>query len=849
MSQPQSARNTEANEFNACWALIEQALTDIHNRDAGKLSFEQLYRASYKIVLKKRGGELYERVSDFEQRWFDERVIPPIKDLLSNNNLISLAVGELPGTTANERRQMAEKFIKGLRDSWERHTQAMNMIADVLMYLDRGYATDTKRPSIYTTTIGLYRDHILLSLVETTTNQSRLIDVVNRVIIGLVNMERGEDLIDKNMIRRCLFMLEELYEMDDDPNAKKLYETQFEPFYLEKSQMFYAEEADKLKDQANASTWLRHTRKRLKEEEERCETTVSQQTTQKIIKVVEDSLIKKHLEAFLLLPGSGIKAMVDNDLFEDLTILYLLASRVEGGKEQLKNNMQKHVVALGLEIEKVLKETDFSAPQGAADGEEGAGAEKAKSQSPSNAAQQTAAAVKWVDDVLQLKGKFDRILSQCFNADPMLESALTRSFSDFINMFDRSSEYVSLFIDDNLKRGIRGKTEAEVDETLDRAITLIRYVQAKDMFERYYQKHLARRLLHGKSESQDAEKQMISRMKQEVGNHFTKKFEGMFTDMDTSRDLTSGYRTHIRDLGDVDRKNVDLGIHVLTKINWPQDVTSKSVQADDGSQIQCNFPQEIRHLQQSFLKYYLKERNGRVLTWNASAGTAEIKCVFPKVPGKETGPLSKERRYELTVSTHGMIILLLFNDLADGESLSYDEIQAKTNILPNELSRALASLSLAPKSRVLVKNPATKTVKSGDSFKFNNQFASKAVKIKAPIVNATSKVEDEDERKETEKKNDQTRSHVVDAAIVRIMKYVHPITSLIVPSILTILSLPSRQRKELAHNLLITEIVTQLAGRFKPELPLIKKQIEDLINREYLERAEVTSQPAYRYLA
>lgn len=57
----------------------------------------------------------------------------------------------------------------------------------------------------------------------------------------------------------------------------------------------------------------------------------------------------------------------------------------------------------------------------------------------------------------------------------------------------------------------------------------------------------------------------------------------------------------------------------------------------------------------------------------------------------------------------------------------------------------------------------------------------------------------------------------------------------------------SRQRKQLSHTQLTTEVITQLAGRFKPDISLIKKRIEDLLVREYLERVEGES--AYRYLA
>jgi cullin 3 len=58
-----------------------------------------------------------------------------------------------------------------------------------------------------------------------------------------------------------------------------------------------------------------------------------------------------------------------------------------------------------------------------------------------------------------------------------------------------------------------------------------------------------------------------------------------------------------------------------------------------------------------------------------------------------------------------------------------------------------------------------------------------------------------------------------------------------------------RQRKELSHTGLINEIIQQLSPSFKPEVPMMKRRIEDLIAREYLERVDDSSPPTYRYLA
>jgi cullin 3 len=759
------------------WDILRSALREIHEKNASKLSFEQLYRASYKIVLKKQGDKLYDRVKEYEEQWFGSQVMPAIRKLITNNLINTTVGGGVAGTTANERRITGEEFLKGLKASWEDHNTVMNMTTDVLMYMDRVYCADNRKPSIFTTAMGLFRDHILRSRLVSADSELTTFDILNSVILDQIYMERGGDVINRHLIRSCVYMLEGLYETDEENEHEKLYLTVFEIEFLKASRIFYQNESANLLREADASTWLRQTKRRFAEEEARCQTTISLLTAPKIARVLEDTMIREHLQDFLAMEGSGIKAMIENDRYADLTLLYQHISRVDPSKEPLKNALQTRVVDLGSEINKTILNTDFSAapePQ-PEEGEAAAeGNEKPKATKLSAAARQTAAAIKWVDLVLQLKDKFDNMWKKCFDEDLILQTALTKSFSDFINLFPRCSEYVSLFIDDNLKRGIKGKTETEIDEVLDKATMLLRYIQDKDMFERYYKKHLARRLLHDKSESADVEKQMISRMKLEIGNSFTNKLEGMFKDMAMSDDLTAAYRNHISNLGDIDLKQIDLGARILTSNYWPMEsMGGGATIGEDGNRQTCTWPSEIQALQDSFKAFYLRERNGRMLTWLGFLGSADIRCIFPKIPGKE-GVLGRERRHEINVPTYGMVVLLLFNDLADGEYLSFEEIQQRTNIPQQNLIHILHTLAVLPKCRVLRKHPANKDPpKPGDKFCFNESFTSKSVKIKAPVISGSvNKVEGEEERKDTEDRNDEHRGNVIDTVIVRIMKLV-----------------------------------------------------------------------------
>lgn len=126
-----------------------------------------------------------------------------------------------------------------------------------------------------------------------------------------------------------------------------------------------------------------------------------------------------------------------------------------------------------------------------------------------------------------------------------------QAFETFINQQPRAPEFTSLFIDENLKKGLKGKTDDEVEDVLGKTITVFRYLTKKDEFELYYKTHLAKRLLNNRSVSDDAERGMLAKLKIECGYQFTQKLEGMFHDMRISTDTMDAYKSHVRKLATV----------------------------------------------------------------------------------------------------------------------------------------------------------------------------------------------------------------------------------------------------------------------------------------------------------
>nr|POE48122.1 isoform 3 of cullin-3 [Quercus suber] len=666
--------------------------------------------------------------------------------------------------------------------------------------------------------MGLFRDQILRAPARS--GLPPVLEFLTRIILDHIQMDRDGEPIDQYLIKSNVYMLEGLYDSDQEVEDEKLYLQSFEEVFLQTSAEFYKQEGERLLRDSDAGEYCRQTRRRLAEESDRCRSALSESTTAKLQHVVEEELIRHKMKSLIEME-SGVNHMVENEQMDELNLIFDLESRVDPRKPELTKAMQKIITSMGTNINNAALEVSVTGQKAGAVGEEQEdGNKKAGAAKATN--QQTTAALTWVEDILQLRDRFDNICAVAFASDQTVSTAINRSMADVINAFARSSEYISLFIDDNMKKGIKNKSETEIDGTLEKAITVLRFLMDKDIFETYYKKHLCKRLILNKSQSVDVEKQMISRMKIELGNSFTLKLEAMFRDMTLSEDLTAGYQSHVVKLGDADPRRTELSIKVLTSMTWPLEAFRSGQESEQpDSRQQIVYPAPIQRIKLGFESFYQQKHSGRKLTWQSNMGDADMKATFPRSKG------GKPRTHEINCSTYAMLILLLFNDLPADQSLSLEEIQAQTNIPMNALTRNLQSLAVAPKTRFLSKQPMSRDVKTGDRFSFNDSFKSDFVRIKVNVVSAGNKVEGDTERKETEKKNNDSRGFAIEAAVVRIMK----------------------SRKELSHTNLIAETTSQLTAQFKPDFNMIKKRIESLIEREYLERIEDAPVPSYRYLA
>ena len=125
-------------------------------------------------------------------------------------------------------------------------------------------------------------------------------------------------------------------------------------------------------------------------------------------------------------------------------------------------------------------------------------------------------------NLLDIKKLFDRYLIQteAFGGGIVFELALKNDFAHFVNLNNSISEFLLLYIDEKLRKGQKMLSESVWMPMLDEVIMLFKFVLDKDIFEGFYRKHLAKRLLLSKNYNEDEfvmERAMISKLKVFLG--------------------------------------------------------------------------------------------------------------------------------------------------------------------------------------------------------------------------------------------------------------------------------------------------------------------------------------------
>ncbi|KAI0366592.1 Cullin-domain-containing protein [Pilatotrama ljubarskyi] len=399
----------------------------------------------------------------------------------------------------------------------------------------------------------------------------------------------------------------------------------------------------------------------------------------------------------------------------------------------------------------------------------------------------------YVDALLEVHQKNSETVNRSFRGEAGFVASLDKACREFVNRnaatgtsTTKSPELLAKHADALLRKNNKMAEEEDLESALNKVMVLFKYIDDKDVFQQFYTTKLSKRLIHGVSASDEAEASMISKLKEACGFEYTNKLQRMFTDMSLSKDLTDNFKERMQQ--NHDDMDITFSIMVLGTNFWPLNPPTH----------EFIIPQDILPTYTRFSQYYQQKHSGRKLTWLWNYSKNELRTNY------------LNQKYILMTSSWQMAVLLQYNN---NDTLSLEEIFNATAISKDILKQVLAVLV---KAKILI-NEET------DQYDLNPNFKSKKIRIN---LNTPIKAEQKAESTDVLKTVDEDRKYVIQASIVRIMK----------------------ARKTMKNQALIQEVITQISQRFTPKIPDIKKAIDHLLEKEYIERVEGT-RDTFAYVA
>ncbi|KAF5503352.1 Cullin-1 [Colletotrichum fructicola] len=668
------------------------------------------------------------------------------------NKLIEYLKSHLEGLVQQSKTHTDEALLTFYIKEWNRYTVAAKYIHHLFRYLNRHWVKremDEGKKNIY--------DVYTLHLVQW--RRVLFEDVSGKVmeaVLKLVEKQRNGETIEYGQIKQVVDSFVSLGLDDSDPTKSTLdvYRFHFEKPFLEHTKTYYQNESKQFVAENSVVEYMKKAAARLQEEEERVKMYLHADIINPLRKTCNQALIADHSQ----LLRDEFQVLLDNDREEDMARMYNLLSRIPEGLDPLRQRFETHVRKAGLgAVQKVASDAEKLEPK------------------------------VYVDALLEIHSQYSGLVTRAFEAEAEFTRSLDNACREFINRNEvcksgsnKSPELLAKYTDVLLRKSSTGIEEGELENTLTQIMTVFKYIEDKDVFQKFYSRMLARRLVHSNSSSDDAETSMISKLKEACGFEYTNKLQRMFQDMQTSKDLNVSFKEHVAGLG-ITKNALDSQYSILGTGFWPLTAPNTSFTP----------PAEINEDCERFARFYKNRHEGRKLTWLWQLCKGELKAGYCK---------NSKTPYTFQVSVYQMAILLMFNDK---DKHTYEDIAGVTLLSSEVLDQALAILL---KAKVLIISPDGKP-EAGKSFRLNYDFKSKKIRVNLNLGGAK---EAKQEEVETNKTIEEDRKLLLQSAIVRIMK----------------------ARKKMKHTQLVSETINQIRSRFVPKVSDIKKCIEILLDKE-----------------
>ncbi|KAI6215273.1 hypothetical protein M3Y94_00366500 [Aphelenchoides besseyi] len=398
---------------------------------------------------------------------------------------------------------------------------------------------------------------------------------------------------------------------------------------------------------------------------------------------------------------------------------------------------------------------------------------------------------------------FYRFTGEVFDHAHTLSDGYRRAIESVVND-ERDGEkffaakMIARHMDMLLRKATRSSRSFDIEDKMDEAVIVFRFVKDKDAFLKIYQRLFSTRLLSKFTSSMEMESLMIEKLREACGHDYTNKLVRMYTDYENSKQLTEEfYKQHDNCEQKHSREDE---FTVIQTCAWPI-----SCSRDDQHMSSFVVPTWISPAD-CFKKFYEEKYNGRILNFAYHVSTADV--------GVNVG----QRNCTVTMTLPQVVLLLNYQSenqftigqLAEGSGLSFE---TTCNCL-----KALIDF------KILHVKAARSAYTPETSVEINLEFQAQRsrVHLQPPIINSRTQ---EGNPVPTHRETLQDRKVAVECAIVRAMK----------------------TQKVLHHRELIESVLMMTKSRFVPEISFLKTCIEGLIDKHFIQRTDNVDE--YEYLS
>ncbi|ULU00066.1 hypothetical protein L5515_003811 [Caenorhabditis briggsae] len=616
--------------------------------------------------------------------------------------------------------------------------------------------------------------------------------LVQFLLVSIDSDRKGNFPQEANVVSSVINSFVKMEETDFDvvpetgtkPKAREsitaFYVESIEKPLLLDTETYYSTLAQRMLSELSCSQYMEQVIVLLEQEELRAKKYLHESSVSKIISLCQRVMIKAHKDKL----HSVCHALITNEENKDLRNMYRLLKPIQAGLSVMVKEFEEYVKKKGLEAVSGL--TGENVPQ------------------------------QFVENVLKVYNKFNDMKTVVFMEDGEFSSGLDKALQGVVNSKEfgqtvpKASERLARYTDSLLKKSTKGLSESDLETKLGNAIVIFRYIEDKDIFQKFYSKMLANRLIASTSVSMDAEEVMINKLKQACGYEFTSKLSRMFTDIGLSQELSSTFDKHIAEIKSSrpGTKFVPTQALVLQAGSWPLNAPQLSTNTNQQTAqdvADFHLPYVLLPVIQEFETFYTGKHNGRKLTWLYNMSQGDVRLTY------------LDKQYVAQMYVYQMAAVLCFERR---DAISVKDIGEEIGVSGDYLLKTLRTIL-----DVSILTCDDQALTTDSIVRLNMSMTARRMKfrLQAPQVNKV--VEKEQESVANTFQVTQDRKYYMECAIVRIMK----------------------TRKVLKHNALVTEIMDQTKGRFTPDVPFIKKSIEDLIEKMYIQRTDQNDE--YQYLA